>query len=316
MTLRILFLVVVMTALASGVRGAELLDMVFLNDAAGTQRAGKVVGFDGGAIKLEVPLAVDASAKATVSVPLAEVDRIEFAPDPALERLLESPEPSVTALATAWRRWQPFLAVSKSPAAKVGNAYATVLLNDPAKASEALQIFTRIEAESWNAEDKLASGRGRLRAMVATGRADEAVDEARKLAEESEDPSVLIEAKFILAEAAFSGLQTLVEENPRWTEDIFIRPEYERLYNEALDLYLHPALFLGSETDAASRGLWGAVGVYRFGGDEHNARETARDIVMLYPDTSFAKLGEEYLETISGDTETQGDDKESGDDDK
>lgn len=280
----------------SGVRGADAVDVIFLNDAAGTQRAGRVVGFDGKNFKLEVQLAAGGDARATISVSRADVDLIEFAPAAALDLLLASPEPSAAALVVEWRRWQAFLSVAKSPAGAVGNALAVALLKDPAKANEALEIFSRVEKEAWNEEDRLTAGRGRLRAMVATGNAAAAVDEAQRLAEESEDPSVLIEAKFILAEAAFSALRTLVEENPRWMEDVFVRPEYERLYNEALDLYLHPALFLGSEVDAASRGLWGAVNVYEFGGDSANAAATAEDIVMLYPNTHFAKLGREFLE--------------------
>lgn len=274
---------------------AEAVDVIFLNDAAGTQRAGRVTGFDGTHFKLEVPLAVGANAKATVSVSPAEVDRIEFAPDAALDLLLGNPDVPATSLASEWRRWQPFLSIAKSPAGAVGNAFAAALLKDPARAGEALEIFSRVEKEAWNEDDRIAAGRGRLRAMVATGNAAAAVDEAQRLAEESEDPSVLIEAKFILAEAAFSALRKLVEENPRWMEDVFVRPEYERLYNEALDLYLHPALFLGSEVDAASRGLWGAVNVYEFGGDSGNAIATAEDILMLYPGTPFAKLGKEFL---------------------
>lgn len=279
--------------------------MLFLKDAAGTQRAGRVVGVDENSFKLEVPLAVGSAATATVTVPRSEVDRIEFAPNPLRDRLIA--DPTIAGLAGEWRRWQGFLAIPRSPAPAIGSAYATALLADPARAAEALAVFERIEAESWSEEAKQSARQGRLRAMVATGRAQDAVGEARKLAEESEDPSVLIEAKFILAEAAFAELQQLVEENPRWTEDLLVRPEYERLYNEALDLYLHPPLFIGSEIDAASRGLWGAAQVYRFGGDERNAAESARDVVMLYPGTSFATLGQEYLDTLSDESNTQDD---------
>lgn len=296
-------LIIVLLALAVPFRGhgADAVDVIFLTDAAGTQRAGRVVGFDGTHFKLEVPLAAGSMDRATVSVPRAQVDRIEFAPAAVRERLIADPTASAGALAAEWRRWQAYLSIANSPAGAVGNAFAAALMKDPARAGEALEIYTRVEAEAWNETDRLAAGRGRLRAMVATGNAAAAVDEAQRLAEDSEDPSVLIEAKFILGEAAFSGLRKLVEENPRWMEDIFVRPEYERLYNEALDLYLYPALFFGAEVDAASRGLWGAVNVYAFVGDTANAAETAEDIVMLYPDTEFADLGRRFLEESATD---------------
>lgn len=307
MIARVIVPLLALAAMTGIAQNADSIDMIFLNDAAGSRRAGKIVGFDGERLKLEVPLGADSAAKATVTVPRGDVDRIEFAPNEALDRLLVDPSASVGVLAGEWRKWQPYLTLPKSPAPAVGNAYATALLKNPAKGAEALEVFSRVESDGWSEEARQEAGRGRLRAMVATGHAEEAVGEARKLADESEDPTVLIEAKYILAEAAFTELRTLVEENPRWTEDLFVRPEYYRLYNNALDLYLHPALFLGSEGDAASRGLWGAVKVYEFGGDATNAAETAEDIVMLYPDTRFAELGRKYLEEHPTETaETSG----------
>lgn len=288
------------TALAQSV---EVVDTLFMNDVNGSRRVGRVVGVDATTFKLEVPLAVGgtAGARATVGVPRAQVSRIEFAPNDNRDRLIAAPVPAnLTALNIEWLRWQGFLAVPKSPAAAVGAAYGNALLatKDAKRAAEALAIFQRIEQEAWNDADIQAAKRGRLRAMVATGKAAEAVTEAVELSKVSEDPTVLIEAKYILAEAAAASLHQLVEDNPRWTEDPRVRPEYYRLYNEALDLYLHPYLFLGSETDAASRGLWGAVQAYRFGGDNENAVESARDLTTLYPGTSYAKLAKEYLDGL------------------
>jgi outer membrane protein assembly factor BamD (BamD/ComL family) len=38
------------------------------------------------------------------------------------------------------------------------------------------------------------------------------------------------------------------------------------------------------------------VQVYRFGGDDRNAIESARDLTMLYPTTRYAALAKEYLD--------------------
>ena len=282
---------------------SEVSDTVFMNDASGTRRVGRIVGVDATTFKLEVPLAVGnlPGAKATVAVPRAQVSRIEFAPNENRDRLLASPGvASMSALNVEWLRWQAFLGVAKSPAGAIANAYATALLaaNDPKRAADALAVFNRVEKEAWSEKDQQVAKQGRLRAMVATGQAEQAVAEAEELAKISEDPTVLIEAKFILAEAAAASLRKLVEENPRWQEDPRVRPEHDRLYNDALDLYLHPYLFLGSEIDAASRGLWGAVRIYRFGGDDRDAIESARDLVQLYPTTHYATLAKEYLDEL------------------
>ncbi len=284
----------------------DVVDTIFMSDAAGSQRVGRIVGIDDKSFKVEVPLAVG-GAKATVSVPRVQVSRVEFAPNPARDSLLAAPVANAAALGGEWARWRPYLAVAKSPAGAVGNAYASALLasGDPKQAAQALEIFKLVETSAWSEVEEAAAKRGRLRALVATGHAADAVNEAIALAKESADPSVLIEAKFILAEAAYARLRQLVEDNPRWSEDPLVRPERERLYNEALDLYLHPYLFLGSDTHAASRGLWGAVEVYRFGGDERNAIESARDLTMLYPGTRYATLGKEFLDSLPPETKKE-----------
>jgi hypothetical protein len=312
------FLLLLALAASAFAQTTEVVDTLFLNDAAGTRRVGRVVGIDATTFKLEVPLSVGpAGATAKVSVPRAQVSRIEFAPNAARERLLANPTAASTiALNVEWLRWQAYLSVPKSPAAALANAYATALLaaNDRGKATEALALFTRVEREGWSDADRQKARQGRLRAMIATGHAADAVSEAKAIAKEADDPTMLIEAKFILAEAAFSNLKKLVEENPRWTEDVLVRPEHERLYNEALDLYLHPYLFLGSETDAAARGLWGAVQVYRFGGDDADAIESARDLTQLYSGTKYAKLAADYLAKLPDDLKKMDAEKDAQED--
>ncbi|MDD5200242.1 MAG: hypothetical protein PHC88_10630 [Terrimicrobiaceae bacterium] len=281
----------------------EIVDTLFMNDAAGTRRAGRIVGIDAATLKLEVPLAIGGApgAKAIVAVPRAQISRIEFAPNENRGRLVASPTAAnLIALNVEWLRWKPFLAVPKSPSGAVAVAFGAALLstNDPKRAADALELFKRVEQAAWNDADRQAAKQGRLRAMVATGHAAEAVAEATELARASEDSTVLVEAKFILAEAAQASLRKLVADNPRWTEDPRVRPEHDRLYNEALDLYLYPSLFLGSETEAASRGLWGATRIYRFGGDNANAIEAARDLTALYPSTRYAALAQQYLDGL------------------
>jgi len=291
-----------LTLLAAGsalAQISEVSDTIFMSDAAGTRRVGRIAGIDANSLKVQMTLSN--GAVATIGVPRTQVSRVEFAPNAALQRLLAAPiATNAAALGTEWAKWKSFLAMPKSPAGAVGIAYASALLatGDAKLAPQALEIFKFIEQGAWSEADEDAAKQGRLRALVATGHAADAVAEAETLARESEDPTVLIEAKFILAEAAQQKLRKLVEDNPRWNEDPIVRPEHDRLTNEALDLYLHPYLFLGSETEAASRGLWGAVQIYQFTGDKPNAIESARDLVALYAGTPYAKLAREYLDKL------------------
>ncbi len=301
-------------AKSSLAQAAEAMDTIFMSDSANTRRVGHVVAIDANSFKVEVILAIGGT-KATVAVPRAQVSRVEFAPNGARDRLIASPvAANAAALGAEWQRWQPFLSVPKSPAPAIGIAYAAALLatGDSKQAAAALALFKTVEQDAWSAADKATAKQGRLRALVATGHAADAITEAAELAKTSEDPTVLIEAKFILAEATQAKLRKLVEDNPRWDEDRIVRPERDRLYNEALDLYLHPYLFFGSETEAASRGLWGAVQVYRFGGDDENAIEAARDLTTLYAGTRYASLAREYLDKLPEALKKQDSEKEAG----
>lgn len=278
-------------------------DVVFMT--SGEKRPGRVVGTDGTLLRLEVPLptapgAVASAAPmfASVSLPKADVARIEFAADPVLEALLKDlPVAKVPDLEARWPKLLPWLSMPRSPAGRAGNVLGDGLLrtDDPAQAAKALELFTLIEAEAWDETDRMLARQGRLRAMVATGRAKEAVAEAVELAAVTENPAVLIEAKYILAEADAAALRKLVEENPRWEEDVFVKPERERLYHAALDLYLYPSLFYGSETGPAARGLWGAVKLYEGANAPAAALECARDIVALYPGTKYAALARDWI---------------------
>jgi len=297
------------------------LDTIFLT--RGDRMAGKIVGLEGENIRVQRPLppppgssATAAPVFASVVIAKADVDRIEFAPDEARDRKIQAANVAQLAeIELLWRRAEPWLAIRKSPAGAIGLAYGDLLLRsgDPANAAKALAIFRQIESQSWNEDDLMMAKQGRLRAMVATGNAKEAIKEATELAKLSEDPAVLVEANFILAEAADKGLRKLTEDNPRWQEDIYVIPERNRLYNDALDLYLHPYLFFGSEIDAASRGLWGACGVYQFTGELPLAVELARDLVAIYPTTKYAGLAKKFLDGLPEDIRKQDNEKEARD---
>jgi hypothetical protein len=284
------------------------LDSVFMNDATNSVRVGRVVGVDAAQIRLEVPLASGGpGAKMSVGVARKDIRKIEFAANENRELLLADPAPGdIHEVGVLWKAWATVLDLPKSPAPRIANVYGNLLLgtNNPAQAAEALALFRLVEEKAWDESEKKIARQGRLRALVATGSAKDAIAEAEQLASESEDPAVLIEAKFILAEATRTSLIQLEADNPRWSEDIHVRPERHRLYNEALNLYLYPSLFFGSDVENASRGLWGAVQIYQINKDPAAAAEICQDLVKLYPQTSYARRAEEILAAMPKDSPT------------
>lgn len=281
-------------------------DVLFLR--SGEKRSGRLAGLDEKSYRLQVPLppapgmpAGGAPMFATVTIPRADVAQIEFVPDPVREEKLKAATPERIAEADAiWVALAPWLAVPRSPAGRAGCVLGGLLLQsgDPAKAGRALELFSQIEAASWNEADRMAARQGRLRAMVATGRAKEAVREAGELAAVTENPEVLIEAKFLLATAAEADLRKFLEDNPRWQDDGAAIPERKRLYNETLDLFLFPALFYGSDSGPAARGLWRAAKIYELCGEPARAIECARDIAAMYPGSSFARQASDLIASL------------------
>ncbi len=275
----------------------------------GDRRAGEIISADATTVRLRVSLGGPAlpgagAAMATVGIPRADIDAIEFKADPNREERLRSATPDrIPEVEADWKRLQPWIDFPRSQAGAIGCKLGELMLltKDPAKSASALELFTLIEKQSWSDQDKARAKQGRLRAMVATGRAAEAIEQAKQLAAESEDPEILIEANYIMAQSADKDLKTFLEENPRWEQDSTVIDRRHELYNRVLELYLYPALFYGSDNERAARGLWGAVGVYRASNQLPLAIETSRDIAVLYPATTEAKLAQDFLATLNAD---------------
>lgn len=277
--------------------GASAQDSVEMAD--GTARAGRVVGADGKVFRLSVPPPVPGQPAAVVTINRADVERIVFGPDADLEAVSKDATIGRTAFARVlWQRMEPLLSVPESPAAKAGLVYGEILLlsQDPNRHQEALALFSRLESEAWNESDRADATRGRLKAMLALGRAEEASGEAEALAGQTEDPGLLLETKLLLAETRVAALRNLLAENPRWPEDPPVRAERDRLLNEALDLALHPFLFHGTAHEQAAKGLWLAREIYLLADRPEAAREVATDITVLYPETRQAAPAREALQ--------------------
>jgi hypothetical protein len=277
----------------------------------GERKPGKLLGVDAQGFSVEVQVG---GGTGTVRVPRNLVSQVEFAPDATRDALIaRGTVAQLSAVAALWQRFEGYTSVPKAPAGRVGLRYGSILLdtNDAKNAQTALMVFSRIEKDSWNPEEKISAKQGRLRGMVATGKADEAVAEAREIVKSSTSPEVLVEAKYILAKASDKLLRELIEENPRWEEDDRVRPERNRLYHDAIDFYLYPSLFAGAVTEPAARGLWGAIGIYKLGDEPTLAVEAAKDILILHPNSSYVKAAQEYLASLPEEQRKQDFEKEA-----
>jgi hypothetical protein len=265
----------------------------------GKEQKGRVLSTDPRGIRFQVVLVAN-QPPATVTIPLSEIARIEFAPNPAEDALLNAGKDRA-AIVALWKQRQPLLGLPTSNAGAFGLAVANLALSgtDTPSREEALRIFQTIESTDWDDERRSLARRGRLRTMIALGKGADAVAEARKIAEEAEDPQVAIEANLVLGDAAFAQLKKLEEDNPRWDEDVNVRPERQRLLLEALDHLLYPALFHGSDQASSAKGLWRALEVCQFDKRLTHAVELARDLTELYPKSDEAARAVEFLKTQS-----------------
>ena len=271
----------------------------------GSRRAGKIISFDEKFIRLELDLTAQGSSSArsvaSIALPRGDVLSIDFASNSQRDAAIRSASAQdIDALDGYWKEFKPWLEMSRSPSGSIACALGNALLatKERKNADRALELFTLVEEKAWQDSDKARAREGRLRAMTATGKAAKAIEEAKALAAETEDPEILIEANYLLAQAAEKELKDFLKENPRWDIDTSVIDQRHRLYNRVLELYLYPSLFFGTNNEKAARGLWGAIGIYRTSGEERLAIETSRDIHTFYPKTQEAEQARDYLASL------------------
>ena len=271
----------------------------------GSRRAGKIISFDEKFIRLELDLTAQGSSSArsvaSIALPRGDVLSIDFASNSQRDAAIRSAAAQdIDALDGYWIEFKPWLEMPRSPSGSIACALGNALLatKERKNADRALELFTLVEEKAWQDSDRVRAREGRLRAMTATGKAAKAIEEAKALAAETEDPEILIEANYLLAQAAEKELKDFLKENPRWDIDTSVIDQRHRLYNRVLELYLYPSLFFGTNNEKAARGLWGAIGIYRTSGEERLAIETSRDIHTFYPKTQEAEQARAYLASL------------------
>jgi len=260
--------------------------------------------------KTTVDLGGGRSGSAQPTISPKAVDYIEFGPVPGEREILAKPKSaSLDALKSLWDEKSRHLHRPRSNAGEIGRLYGNRLLDEPEEFhwNAALAVFDRILERDWNRADRAETVKGRLRGMIRLGRLDQAEAEARDLAGETGDPEMLIEARYALAQGDFSKLRQLQEEHPKWQEDDSVRPERERLYHAAIDRFLRPYLFHGTEESLAARGLLAAAETHRFAGREDEARACLGDVLALYADTAHAPQARAALAAMNQAKQTESD---------
>jgi len=289
---------VVILVVTSGSLPGREVDVVHLND--GTTMAGQIEVITDEFVNVRTTVSIGGGklASAKRQFKMAQVDYIDFAPLPGEIEALENPEATgAQALVELWKQRRMHVHRPNSTAGQLGLLVAQEYLksDNDYDFKLALDLYTTLENEAWKEEARNAAREGRLRALIALKRLDEAMTEARKLAAESEDSRMLIEAKFVLARADFEKLKQLVKENPKWPEDDVIRPEIQALYHSTVDQFLFPYLFHGTESESAARGLMSAASVYSLFEKFTLANACAEDVIALYPQTSRAEDAKKLL---------------------
>jgi hypothetical protein len=230
------------------------------------------------------------------------VDFIDFAPLPGEAEAMSDPDDPANQdnLLKLWREKSVRLPWPASNAGDIGLAYAGALLkrSEPELVERAYRVFSLVEKDDWDQTRRNRARTGRLRSLIALQRVDEAIQEARAVARESEDPALLIEAGLVLAQADFEKLIRLEREHPRWDQDDELTERREALYHQVLDQFLHVPLFHGSTEERAAEALWQVVLVHQFAGETAPALDRARDLVQLYPSTAEAEKARAMLATV------------------
>jgi hypothetical protein len=262
-------------------------------------RRGQVVGIDEASVRLSLPSPLPGQPPARAAIPRADLVKIVFGPDAALDSVKENRTVASTSAARVrWQTLQPFLGVPESRAGEAGNLCGEIhlLSSDPARQEEALAVYRQVEAGAWNPADRETARRGRLRSMMKLGRLEEIAAEVEEIASTSQDPELLIDARLLVAQSRLAMLGKLLDENPRWYEDPPVRAERLRLLHETADNALYPFLFHGTQRAPAARGLGIALELFQRTGDEEAAREIATDLAEIYPESPEAGAAAEILQ--------------------
>ena len=294
-------LITVLVVTAAGLKMIPAGETVHLHN--GQFQKGTILSRDENGISFQFTRSSGSgNSKSQVNIPWKSIERIEFEPSPVETNVLRNPGAvALPALAKLWNEKAPWLSRPVSNAAEIGLIYAKKLAASKQEmaAEQALDLYQTISEGAWDPAKQAEAIRARLTLLLASGNERDAIREAEALAEASENPALLLEAKLLLAGTYFDKLRALEKENPRWFLDDEVKPGRDRLFNEAIDHSLFAYLFYGSHQTEAARGLLHAAKVYQYANDNLNSKICAEDILKLYPDSEFAAPARQHIDSLS-----------------
>ena len=265
--------------------GGNLTAKDIVHFKSGPALHGRILERDTLRLRIRVSLAGGAGSSIRV-IPMERVRMIDFEPAQGEPELLAAGVNAPRgALVKLWESKRDQLGLPNSNAGEIGIQLAGIYMvgdsrNDHLKAGS---LYAIIEKNDWDRKRKARAKRGRLQALVKIGEVERVMDEARRIAAEDDDPGLLLEARHVLALSDYEQFFRSVEDHPKWKEDETVRAEIEENYHALVDSFLEPFLFYGTETAAASRGLWYAAKTYHLAGKEKRALECLSDLEKLYP---------------------------------
>lgn len=271
-------------------------DFVHLHDGRVLQ--GKITRVATISVSMKVRLP-GVAGTADREIDMKTVNFIDFEPLPGEEEALAKPDATESAarFKEIWASRSNLLPFSESNAGRIGLHVAADLLasDDPVYQERALAICRMIEKDDWDEARRAEAQKGKLRTLIALKRVDEAMAEARHLAQTTEDPSLVLEARLVLAAANFERLKTFEKDHPRWMDVDDLTSERTALYHQVLDEFLYAPLFHGAAEDKAAEALWQVVQVHRFAKEADAARDHASDLIALYPSMPQAEHAKAFL---------------------
>lgn len=263
----------------------------------GERKTGRILGMEGEELVLAAQ-PVPGLPHVEMRLPKSRLAALEFDADPSREEFLQSAgQEQLPEVGLLWDRFAPLLALPGSPSARIGLRHGLLLLaaNHGGGGGNPLALFERIAGAAPTAAEREAARQGVLRCLLAGRQRERAETEADSICRTPCGTPLLAEARLTLGLVQASRLRAFLEDNPRWREDDFVRPERDRLHASALDCLLGAALLPGVPGELAARGLRAAMDVHALAGDTVRARVVAQDLAAFHAGTGEAAAALEWL---------------------
>jgi tetratricopeptide (TPR) repeat protein len=268
-------------------------------------QTGTIKKFENAKVTFEITLS---GGSAQVTYDLSQIVKFDLSRTPQENALLTSTNlTDLPALQAFWERRRAYLAFPESDTGEVGQRLVQLLLqkNDATTAKSALELCAVLEKDDWNVARREAVKSLRLQALIQTGQTDAAIAEAEKVTDLTpENATAIVEAKFVLAQAALGKLRELETKNPRWTEIRALRTQRAALLQQALDEFLFPVVFYPENQKLTARALWNAADLAARNDQTAPAALWAKEIVQEFPDPDYLARAKDLTQKLETKTKT------------